>query len=104
MSGMENTGLQFHGLIFGDHAKTGINTMLNTGTVAGVGANVFGGGFPPTFIPDFSWGGAEEFMEYRLDKALETIERVYQRRDKTLEAGERAMLKAVFDRTTHLRR
>jgi UDP-N-acetylglucosamine diphosphorylase/glucosamine-1-phosphate N-acetyltransferase len=104
MSGMENTGLQFHGLIFGDHAKTGINTMLNTGTVAGVGANVFGGGFPPAFIPDFSWGGPEELTEYRLDKAIETIERVYQRRNKTLEAGERAMLKAVFDRTAHLRR
>src|ERR1700758_2168368 len=57
---MIRTGLQFCGLIMGDHSKTGINTMLNTGTVVGVNANIFGGGFPATHIPSFSWGGADK--------------------------------------------
>ena len=64
-----DTGLSFHGLIMADHSKTGINTMLNTGTVIGVSCNVFGSGFPPKFIPSFSWGGSEGFESYRIDKA-----------------------------------
>jgi hypothetical protein len=55
----------------GDHSKSGINTMFNTGTVVGVSANVFGGGFPRTFVPSYSWGGASGFIDYRIDKALE---------------------------------
>lgn len=75
-----DTGLQFCGLIMGDYSKTGINTMLNTGTVVGVGANIFGGGFPPTLIPSFSWGGAQGFDDYQLEKLFETSEKVYERR------------------------
>ncbi|MBP7810658.1 MAG: GlmU family protein, partial [Bacteroidia bacterium] len=85
-NGTKNTGLQFCGLIMGDHSKCGINTMFNTGTVVGVGANIFGGGFPPTHIPSFVWGGAEGFDTYRLEKMFETANRVYARRHLTLEA------------------
>lgn len=95
----ENTGLQFHGLIMGDHAKCGINTMFNTGTVAGVCSNIFGGGFPDKFIPDFSWGGAEGFVEFRYEKATEMITNVYKRRNKELSAEESAVLRHIFNET-----
>jgi UDP-N-acetylglucosamine diphosphorylase/glucosamine-1-phosphate N-acetyltransferase len=62
------TGLQFCGLMFGDHSKCGINTMFNTGTVVGVSANIFGGGFPRNFIPSFSWGGNSGFTTYLTKK------------------------------------
>jgi UDP-N-acetylglucosamine diphosphorylase/glucosamine-1-phosphate N-acetyltransferase len=62
------TGLQFCGLIMGDHSKCGINTMFNTGTVVGVGANIFGSGFPRNFIPSFSWGGSSGFIIHKLEK------------------------------------
>lgn len=75
------TGRQFHGLIMGDHAKTGINTMFNTGTVVGMCANIFGGGFPDKFIPSFSWGSAEKgFSEFRMDKAEEAANAMMSRR------------------------
>lgn len=104
IGGNENTGLQFHGIIMGDHAKCGINTMLNTGTVVGMSANIFGGGFPPKFIPDFSWGGSEGFSEHQVEKAIETIQRVYDRRKKKLEPPEITMLKAVFKKTSKFRK
>ena len=72
---MNDTGLQFCGLIMGDHSKSGINTMFNTGTVVGVCANVFGGGFPQKFIPSYSWGGADGFDTFRIDKAYEVAEK-----------------------------
>ncbi|MFI5149533.1 MAG: GlmU family protein [Bacteroidia bacterium] len=97
------TGLQFCGLIMGDHAKTGINTMLNTGTVVGVSANIFGGGFPETFIPDFSWGGAGKREEFRLDKALEVAARMYERRNKVLEDSDKRLLTRVFELTKSFR-
>jgi UDP-N-acetylglucosamine diphosphorylase/glucosamine-1-phosphate N-acetyltransferase len=75
------TGLQFCGLIMGDHSKTGINTMFNTGTVVGVSANVFGAGYPHNFIPDFTWGGPQGFVEYSLKKAFETNAKVFERRE-----------------------
>lgn len=75
-----NTGRQFCGMVMGDHAKCGINTMFNTGTVAGVCANIFGGGFPPKYIPSFAWGGGTEWAVYELEKAMQTAERVYARR------------------------
>jgi len=75
------TGRQFHGLIMGDHSKSGINTMFNTGTVVGMCANIFGGGFPDKFIPSFSWGSPERgFSEFRMDKAIETAEAMMSRR------------------------
>jgi UDP-N-acetylglucosamine diphosphorylase/glucosamine-1-phosphate N-acetyltransferase len=76
-----DTGRMFLGTLFGDHAKTGINTMLNTGSVIGVAANVFGGGFPPKSIPSFAWGGSDGFERFDLDKALELARRVMSRRD-----------------------
>ena len=102
-NGSEDTGLQFCGLIMGDHSKCGINTMFNTGTVAGVGANIFGGGFPPTHIPSFSWGGSEGFSIYRLDKMFETAQRVYARRHMELGEAERKILDTVFNDTAKYR-
>jgi len=96
---MVDTGLQFCGLIMGDHSKCGINTMFNTGTVVGVGANIFGGGFPPTHIPSFSWGGAEGMEEYKFDKMVETANRVYARRSISMSAEEKQILQTVFDKT-----
>lgn len=97
------TGLTFHGLVMADHSKAGINTMFNTGTVVGVSANVFGEGFPRTFIPSFSWGGSGGFQTYQLDKAIATAERVMARRDQVLSDPEREMLKAVFEETAQYR-
>lgn len=104
IGGNENTGLQFHGIIMGDHAKCGINTMFNTGTVIGMAANIFGGGFPAKHIPDFIWGGTNGIEEYQIEKAIETIQRVYDRRNLKLEASEIAMLKTVFKKTEKLRK
>ncbi|EOR93899.1 Glucose-1-phosphate thymidylyltransferase [Arcticibacter svalbardensis MN12-7] len=98
-----NTGLQFCGLVMGDHAKCSINTMFNTGTVVGICANVFGAGFPANFVPDFSWGGGKHSIEYQLDKAMETIERVFDRRNKDLDDIDRKILSEVFDLTKHYR-
>lgn len=75
-----DTNLQFCGLIMGDHSKTGINTMLNTGTVVGVCANIFDAGFPPKHVPSFSWGGAKGFQPFRMDKAIEVAQRMMERR------------------------
>lgn len=76
----ENTGLQFCGLMMGDHSKSGINTMFNTGTVVGVSCSIFGGGFPKTFLPNFTWGGVESTDHYKVDKAIETMKIVMERR------------------------
>ncbi len=98
------TGLQFCGLIMADHAKCGINTMFNTGTVVGVSANVFGAGFPVNHVPDFSWGGADGFEEYRIGKMLETTEKVFARRlNRSFDEHEQAILKEVFEMTAPFR-
>lgn len=103
-STFRKTGLQFCGLIMADHAKCGINTMFNTGTVVGVGANVFGAGYPPNFIPDFAWGG-KNFELYRLEKMMETAQRVFDRRDgREFNANEKSILKEVFELTQPYRR
>jgi UDP-N-acetylglucosamine diphosphorylase/glucosamine-1-phosphate N-acetyltransferase len=94
-----NTGQTFCGLLMGDHAKAGINTMFNTGTVVGVGANVFGAGFPRTFIPSFSWGGASGFDTFKLDKFAEVAERVMGRRGLAYDAVEEDVIKEVFAQT-----
>lgn len=97
------TGLQFCGLIMADHAKCGINTMFNTGTVAGVSANIFGAGFPRNFIPDFAWGGAHGFEVYALKKMFETAEKVYIRKDSIFNEIEKEILTKVFEMTEHCR-
>jgi UDP-N-acetylglucosamine diphosphorylase/glucosamine-1-phosphate N-acetyltransferase len=91
-----NSGRQFCGLIMGDHAKTGINTMFNTGTVVGVCANIFGAGFPDKFIPSFSWGGADGVEVYKLEKAIEVAEQVMARRKITLSDADRSILSTIF--------
>lgn len=96
-----NTGLQFCGLIMGDHSKSSINTMFNTGTVVGVSANIFGAGFPPKFVPSFSWG-FETPTVYQFDKAMETVERVMNRRHITLNNTDRDILRHIFDHKTTL--
>lgn len=92
----EDTGLQFCGLIMGDHTKCGINTMFNTGTVAGVACNIFGDGFPRTFIPSFSWGGASGFITHQLNKAIETAEIVMKRRNLEMTDEDKKILEHIF--------
>jgi UDP-N-acetylglucosamine diphosphorylase/glucosamine-1-phosphate N-acetyltransferase len=94
--GFDRTGLQFCGLFMGDHSKCGINTMFNTGTVVGVSANIFGAGFPRNIIQSFSWGGPAGFTSYKLEKALDTTDRVMARRNIPLDEIERAILEAVW--------
>ncbi len=101
--GFVKSGLQFCGLIMGDHSKCGINTMFNTGTVVGVSANIFGDGFPRNFIPSFSWGGASGFVTYKLNKVFETSELVMQRRGINLDETEKAILTEIFNRTEEFR-
>lgn len=97
------TGLQFCGLIMGDHSKCGINTMFNTGTVVGVSANIFGSGFPRNFIPSFSWGGASGFTTYQTKKAFEVAEIVMKRRAIIFDENERNILEYVFEETSKYR-
>ena len=99
-----STGLQFCGLIMGDHSKCGINTMFNTGTVVGVSANIFGSGFPRNFIPSFAWGGPSGFITYQSDKAFETAKLAFARRNNTFDGVEQQILQSVFEETAHLRR
>ncbi len=92
----QDTGLQFCGLIMGDHAKCGINTMFNTGTVVGVGANVFGEGFPRNYIPSFAWGGSKGYSTFRFDKFKEMTETVMQRRNLELNSDEKEILEHIY--------
>ena len=95
----KNTELQFCGLIMGDHSKSSINTMFNTGTVVGVGANIYGSGFPRNFIPSFSWGGALGFSIYKLNSFFSTVEKVFKRRDKTFNDIEKQILFNIYNMT-----
>ncbi len=97
------TGLQFCGLIMGDHSKTGINTMFNTGTVVGVNANIFGSGYPRNYIPSYSWGGASGFKTYLINKSLDTAEKVMARRDVPLTNEDRVILEHIFLDTSKYR-
>ncbi len=100
----EKTGLQFCGLMMGDHSKCGINTMFNTGTVVGVSANIFGAGFPRNIINDFSWGGAGGTMTYQLNKAIQTASLVYARRGLDFDATEQAIFEHIFNSTADSRK
>ena len=99
-----NTGLQFCGLIMGDHSKCGINTMFNTGTVVGVSANIFGAGFPRNFIPSFSWGGSSGYTNYQLNKVFESAKKVMSRRFKKLDQLEKDILLNIFELTKKYRK
>ena len=100
----DRTGLQFCGLMMGDHSKTAINTMFNTGTVIGVNVNVYTPGFPRNFIPSFSWGGASGFRIYNLKSAYETAEVMMARRGKAFDEKERAIMEHVFELTQKWRK
>ncbi|MCC7050382.1 MAG: GlmU family protein [Bacteroidia bacterium] len=94
---LQGTGLQFCGLIMGDHSKSGINTMFNTGTTVGVCSNIFGGNFPPAYIPSFAWGGSEKLEPFRIEKAFEIAQRVMERRNITLTETDKAILQKVLE-------
>ncbi|MGR7811920.1 GlmU family protein [Lacinutrix undariae] len=102
--GFAKTGLQFCGLMMGDHSKCGINTMFNTGTVVGVSANIFGSGFPRNFVPSFSWGGSNGFTTYITKKAFEVATVVMKRRDLEFTEQDAAILEHVFEESKKHRR
>ncbi len=97
--GFAKTGLQFCGLMMGDHSKCGINVMFNTGTVVGVSANIFGDGFPRNFIPSFSWGGASGFTGFKPAKAFEVATAMMKRRNMEFTQTEANILEHVYEFT-----
>ena len=97
------TGLQFCGLMMGDHSKCAINTMFNTGTIIGVSANIFGSNFPRNFIPSYSRGGAAGFSTFQLDKALEAVSLVMERKDELCDEKEKKILEHVYELTKKYR-
>ncbi|MGB9592425.1 MAG: glucose-1-phosphate thymidylyltransferase, partial [Candidatus Kryptoniota bacterium] len=99
-----DTGSQFVGLTMGDHSKCGINSMFNTGTVVGVCCNIFGAGLPPKFVPSFSWGGADGFETYRIEKAIEVARQVMLRRKINLSPADQKLFQKVFELTDSERR
>jgi UDP-N-acetylglucosamine diphosphorylase/glucosamine-1-phosphate N-acetyltransferase len=96
-TGVRPTGMQFLGTLFGDHVKTGIGTMLTTGTVLGCAANVFGTGMPPKAVAPFSWGEREPYDVYKIEKFLESTEKVMARRKVALTEKMKKQLKASFE-------
>lgn len=102
--GFAKTGLQFCGLMMGDHSKCGINTMFNTGTVVGVSANIFGSGFPRNFVPSFSWGGSGGFTTYLTKKSFEAANIAMSRRKVEFSEQDKAILEHVFEETKKYRR
>lgn len=99
-----DSGSMFVGLTMGDHSKSGINTMFNTGTVVGVSCNVYGADFPPKHIPSFSWGGAESLTTYDLGRALEVARRVMQRRKIEMAEIDEKLFAKVFELTQEERK
>jgi UDP-N-acetylglucosamine diphosphorylase/glucosamine-1-phosphate N-acetyltransferase len=99
-----DSGSTFVGLMMGDHSKSAINSMFNTGTVVGVSSNLFGAGFPPKYVPSFAWGGAESLATYDLARSLDVARRVMERRKVTMSAVEEALFRKVFELTQEERR
>ena len=98
LSRFVDTGLQFCGLIMGDHSKSSINTQFNTGTVVGVAANIFKTGFPPNLVKSFSWGGMNGDESYRLDKVFEVMEKVMQRRKVDLTDIDKNIISHLYEK------
>jgi UDP-N-acetylglucosamine diphosphorylase/glucosamine-1-phosphate N-acetyltransferase len=90
------TEQQFLGTVMGDHSKTAINSMLNTGTICGVSSNIFMGGFPPKYIPSFSWVGSAEYGEYEFGKAVDAMKAMMKRRDIDLRPEYEKMMYQIF--------
>lgn len=100
-----DSGMQFIGVTIGDHSKTAINSTFNTGTVIGVSSNIFGTGFPPKYVPSFSWGAAgETFTSYNLDRAIDVARRVMIRRKISLTGPEEKLFTKLFELTRDERR
>jgi UDP-N-acetylglucosamine diphosphorylase/glucosamine-1-phosphate N-acetyltransferase len=97
------TGLQFCGLMMGDHSKCAINTMFNTGTVIGVSANLFGSGFPRNFTPSFSWGGAAGYTTFQMNKVSEVVTAVMKRKNLVFDAVDQKILDHIFEETKQYR-
>lgn len=102
-SGIRDTGLPYCGLMMGDFSRTGINTMFNTGSTVGVNVNLFDSGFPPVFVPDFSWGNGKSLQPYLLEKALETAARLTAQKGVAFTEADARVMAAVFDLTAGLR-
>jgi UDP-N-acetylglucosamine diphosphorylase/glucosamine-1-phosphate N-acetyltransferase len=94
-----DSGSLFAGLFMGDHSKSGINTMFNTGTVVGVCCNIFGSNFPPKYVPSFSWGGSESLTTYDLERCVKVAEKVMERRKKVLTLAQRKLMERIFELT-----
>lgn len=99
-----DTGMQFLGVIIGDHSKSAINTMFNTGTIIGVSSNIFGAGFPQKSIPSFSWGGADGLITYELNKSIQTAKIVFGRRNKEFMTDDKKLFETVFSLTKEERK
>ena len=97
------TGLQFCGLMMGDHSKCAISTMFNTGTVVGVSANIFGSGFPRNFTPSFSWGGTAGYTTFQMNKVSEVVTAVMKRKNLVFDAVDQKILDHVFEETKQYR-
>ncbi len=97
------TGLQFVGLVMGDHSKSSINTMFNTGTVVGVGANLFDAGFHPKFVPSFAWGGQDKFQTFRFDRFYELVVLMMKRRNRKPAEREVEILRHIWEQTAKYR-
>lgn len=91
------SGLQFAGMIMGDHSKSAINTQFNTGTVVGVSANIFTSGFPPNIIKSFSWGGKSESPNFKLEQAFEVAERTMKRREIELSEQDKKIIEYIYN-------
>jgi UDP-N-acetylglucosamine diphosphorylase/glucosamine-1-phosphate N-acetyltransferase len=98
-----DSGHLFVGLFMGDHSKSGINSMFNTGTVVGVCCNLFGADFPPKYVPSFSWGGSQSLTTYELDRCVDVAAKVMARRNKVMTSAERRLMERVFELTVEER-
>jgi UDP-N-acetylglucosamine diphosphorylase/glucosamine-1-phosphate N-acetyltransferase len=94
-----DTSLQFLGLVMGDHSKSAINTMFNTGTIVGFSCNIFGSGFPDKFIPSFSWGGKEQMETYNVKKSIDTAGKVMRRRKINMTKADEYLFNTIFNIT-----
>ena len=91
-----STGLQFCGLIMGDHSKSGINTMFNTGTIVGVSSNIYGAGFQRNFIPSFMWGGVSGLKPFNFKKSVDVAIAVFKRRNKDFNDTEQDIFSHLY--------
>jgi len=99
-----DSGSMFVGLTMGDHSKSAINTMFNTGTVVGLCANIFGAGFPEKYIPSFTWGFGSGMSTYRLEKSFEVAAKVMKRRNIDFTEADKKLLSKIFELTSEERK